>query len=321
MRNSKLGYSRSHSRSHSPTLQRHEHIYHSPKRVQKSPVCNNSKSAKHSSHDIRRSTSPYYSRSSRKSSHVKPKYSRSPIKNFHTHSRSSSPKDTRSSRKRFDSDSPEKHRSVSKRKKITKSPGVQYNSKVKLSETSLFAELVRDRQMRELAMKRLTQVNPKIADPNEIVEIHDDSENEQTITKVQNTDNKIKKNSLFGDVSSCVAADTSKQINQTSVPVVEGSYKKLFLSSDSHIAPKILGKNQSPFISKVQSIENEIENSLEPLNQDKIPPDLENKHLPKMEQPSPQMYPDHNDVSSESDNKCLKKKIKDLPLPPGKNLF
>lgn len=311
VRSLKVGYSRSHSRSHSPNLQRHhEHIYHSPKRVQKSPIRNTSKSAKHSSHDIPRSTSPYNSRSSRKSSHVRPKYSRSPIKNIHIHSRSSSPKDTRTSRKHSDSDSPEKHTSVSKRKKITKSPGKQHNSKVKLSESSLFAELVRDRQMRELAMKRLTQVNPKVVDQNEVVEIHDDSDNEQTKTKVGDVDSKV------GDVSLCI--DSSEKTNQTSVSEVETSNIKPYLSSNSDIAPKISEENLSPSISKEEFIENGIENFLEPFNQDKTPSDIEDKHLTKMELPSPHMYSDHNDVSPDSEIKCFKKSIKDLPLPPGK---
>lgn len=312
-----MGYSRSHSRSHSPNLQRHhEHIYHSPKRVQKSPLRNTSKSAKHSFHDIPRSTSPYSSRSSRKSSHVRPKYSRSPIKNIHIHSRSSSPKDTRISRKHSDSDSSEKHISVSKRKKIPKSPGKQHNSKVKLSESSLFAELVRDRQMRELAMKRLTQVNPKVVDQNEVVEIHDDSDNEQTKTKVDDVDSKVKKNSLFGDVSSCV--DSSEKKNQISISEVETSNIKPYLSANSDIASKISEENQSPSVSKEEFIENGIEQFLEPFNQDKTPSDIEDKLLTKMELPSPPMYSDHNDVSPDSEIKCFKKSIKDLPLPPGK---
>lgn len=333
MRSSKTAYSR--SRSHSPHQLRHDHahIHHSPKRMLKSPTRTTSKSLKqHTSHVQR--VSPHNSHISKKSSHVRQKYSRSP-KNINTQrspSKSLSPvpaKDSRTTKKHSDSDSPGCYSSVSKRKKPTRSPAKQYNPKVRLSETSLFAELVRDRQMRELAMKCLTQVNTKSVVENEIVEIHDDSENEQNNHKLSNSDTKLHTINLGDDVDSCVIVEISENKIQTSKSELGILNVKSGTSLDS--VPKMSVENQSPSISRVDIVENGIEHSLEQL--EPIPtlspkqtsPDnemksevIENKDLTKMSLPLPPIYPEHDQISSDSEIKSSKKSIKDLPLPPGK---
>jgi len=324
VRSSKIRYSRSHSRSHSnsPHTQRHDHLYNSPKRGQKSPQRITSKSSKHTSRDIPILPSHHNSRSSRKSSHSRPKYSRSPSKNVHTHSKSPSPaKDTRISKKHSDCDSPEGHISVSKKKRPTKSPAKQYNSKVKLSETSLFAELVRDRQMRELAMKCLTQINTKTVDENEVVEIHDDSDNEQNNTKIDDSNT----NSVIDDVDSCIIVDITENISK---PEVEISNMKSVTSSMPDMTSKHSEEYPVISIPEVEIIENGIEHSLEPIStlspsDNTVPEIIENKDLTKMALPLPPEYPEHNELSPDSEIKCSKKSIKDLPLPPGKifNLF
>lgn len=301
---------------------KHDHVYHSPKRGQKSPQ-RTSKSSKYSSH-APRLTSPHNSRSTRKSSHARPKYSRSPPKSVHPKSRSSSPaKDSKATKKLSDSDSPG-YSSVSKRKKSTKSPVKQYNPKVKLSETSLFAELVKDRQRRELAMKCLTQINTKPIDENEVVEIHDDSDTEQNNSKIVEPNTKPSKNS--GDVvDSCVIVDITEKNGQISKPEVEIPCIKLVSSSILDIKPKISEENQSPIVTNEEIIENGIEHSLEnrqPLTpSDKVKPEIiENKDFTKMPLPLPPSYPVHEEMSPDSEFKSSKKSIKDLPLPPGEFL-
>lgn len=315
--------SRSRSRSHSPHLLRHDHGYHSPKRGQKSPPRTTSKSSKYSSH-VPRLTSPHNSRSTRKSSHARPKYSRSPPKSAHPKSRSSSPsKDSKNTKKLSDSDSPGCYSSASKRKKSTKSPVKQYNPKVKLSETSLFAELVKDRQRRELAMKCLTQISTKPIDENEVVEIHDDSDTEQNNSKVVESNIKPSKNS--GEVESCVTADVSEKNGQISKPEIEASNIKSISSSILDTKSKILEESQSPIVSKEEIIENGIEHSVEQklllTPPEKIKPEvIENRDFTKMPLPLPPTYPLHDEMSPDSEIKCSKKSIKDLPLPPGKFL-
>lgn len=318
MRSSKIGYSHSRSHSHSPHLLKHDHVYHSPKRTQKSPSRTTSKSSKHASH-VPRAVSPHISRSSRKSNHVRPKYSRSPSKTIQTQSRSSSPvKDLRSTRKHSDSDSPPGcHSSISKKKKPTKSPAKQYNSKVKLSETSLFAELVRDRQMRELAMKCLT--GTKNMDENEVVEIHDDSDNEQNDIKIDDTNIKLHKNSVNHDDNPCEIINISQNQSETSKLEVDApneNVSSIILDS----TPKTPTENLSPPVSKV---ENGVEHSLEPMSlltspNNTKPEVIETKDLIKMSLPLPPIYPDDNTLSPDSEMKGSKRSIKDLPLPPGK---
>lgn len=308
--------------SHSPRSVRPEHAYHSPKRGQKSPSRISSKSSKHISH-VPANVSPHNSRSSRKSSNrSRPKYSRSPPKNFHSRSGSSSPiKDSRFSKKYSDSDSPDRY---SKRKKSAKSPMKQFNSKVKLSETSLFAELVKDRQMRELAMKRLTQINTKNSDENEIVEIHDDSDTEQNSSKIENLNAKAPKNDVRDDVDSCIIIDHLENSIQSSKRVGEISKVK----SITDMAPKISNeKIQSPSVSKVdESIENGIEHSLESISSltPKLTPTEDrfeiNESIDLTKLPMPPVLSEDYLTSPDSEIKCTKKSIKDLPLPPGKFL-
>lgn len=345
MKSSRTGYSQSHShsrshsrsRSHSPHQPRHDHhhAHHSPKRGQKSPPrTTTSKSSKHTSH-IPRTASPHNSRSSRKSSHNQPKYSRSPSKNIRTQSKSSSPvKDSKTTKKHSDSDSPGCYSSVSKKKKSTKSPAKQYNSKVKLSETSLFAELVKDRQMRELAMKCLTQISTKTVDENDVVEIQDDSENEQNSSKTNDINTKLNKTNANDDVDSCVIVEMSENISQTTKPDVETSDVKSVTSPISEMTtniPVIPLISQSPSIAKVEEIiENGVEHSVE-LKEPKVtltpkitPPEkkvevIENKDLSKM--PLPPVFSILNETSPDSDFKSSKKSFKDLPLPPGKFFF
>jgi len=345
VKSSKAGYSQSHSHScshsrshsHSPHQPRHDHhhVHHSPKRGQKSPPrTTTTKSLKHTSH-IPRTASPHNSRSSRKSTHNQPKYSRSPSKNIRTKSKSSSPvKDSKTTKKHSDSDSPGCYSSVSKKKKSTKSPAKQYNSKVKLSETSLFAELVKDRQMRELAMKCLTQVSSKTVDENDVVEIHDDSENEQNSSKTNDINTKLNKINANDDVDSCVIVEMSENISQITKPDVETSDVKSVTSPISEMTtniPVISLKSQSPSITKVEEIiENGIEHSVEP-KEPKVtltpkinPPEkkvevIENKDLSKM--PLPPVFSILNETSPDSELKSSKKSFKDLPLPPGKFFF
>lgn len=328
MRSSKQGYSRSrsHTRSRSHSPHEHHHVHHSPKRSQKSPLRTTSKSSKHTPH-VPRAVSPHSSRSSRKSNYVRPpKYSRSPSKNIRTKSKSISPvkdskKDSKTTKKNSDSDSPGCS-SVTKKKKPTKSPAKQYNSKVKVSETSLFAELVKDRQMRELAMKCLTQISTKTVDKNEVVEIHDDnSDYEQNNSKINDSNTKLQKNDVKDDVDSCVIEMSE---NKTSKPEIETSNVKFVTSSKTDITPKIpmiSQKRHSPSITKV--VANGIEHSLEP-TLSLTPPEkksavIENKDLVKL--PPPPVFSILNDISPDSEFKSSKKSIKDLPLPPGKFLF
>jgi len=284
-----MEYSRSRSRSHSPHL-KHDNIYLSPKRVQKTPPrTTTAKSSKHAFH-VTRAESPHNSRSSKKSSR-RSKYSHSPSRNIYPRSRSSSPvKDSRSNTKNV-GDSPGYHSSVSKRKKPKSSPN-NYNSKVKLSETSLFAELVKDRQMRELAMKCLTQINTKFDDDNEVVEIIDDSDNGSN-TKTQT-------------------------INDVKINVSEDKCELLKPKNDtpnftSELIPTIL-ENQNPSVSKIDVIENGIEHSLESISVTPL-------ETTKIVLPLPPIFTDNNQISPDSEIKCLKKSIKDLPLPPGKFFF
>lgn len=344
MKSCKAGYSQSHShsrshsrsRSHSPHPPRydHHHAHHSPKRGQKSPPRTTTlKSSKHTSH-IPRTASPHNARSSRKSSHNRPKYSHSPSKNICTQSKSSSPlKVSKTTKKHSDSDSPGCYSSVSKKKKSTKSPAKQYNSKVKLSETSLFAELVRDRQMRELAMRCLTQISSKTVNENDVVEIQDDSDNEQNGSKTNDINTKLNKINANDDVDSCVIVEMSENISQTSKPDVETSNVKLVTSPITEMTSNIQEislKSQSPSITKVEVLENGIEYSVEPkeskvsLTPKITPPEkkaelIENKDLSKM--PLPPVFSILDEMSPDSELKTSKKSFKDLPLPPGKFFF
>lgn len=330
VRRSSRGYSRSRSRSrshsHSPHLPRHDHVYHSPKRAQKSPPRITSKSTKHASH-VSRVASPHNTRSLKKSSHTRPKYSRSPSKNIHNHSRSSSPVKDQKIAKKPDIDSlPEGYSSVSKKKKETRSPAKQYNPKVKLSETSLFAELVRDRQMRELAMKCLTQINTKVVNENEVVEIHDDSDNEQNNTNIKDLSTDLL-NSVGDAIDSCILVDNNEKISPTSKSEFEASNIKSVTPSISDMAPKVSIENPSPSISKEECLINGVDNFLEPIPSPSIitPPDqimqevIENiESIPKGPLPLPPVY---DELSPDSESKSSRKGIKDLPFPPGELVF
>lgn len=333
MRRTSKGYSRSRSRSysHSPHLSKHDHVYHSPKRGQKSPPRTASKTSKYTSH-VSRVVSPHNPRSSKKSSHTRPKYSRSP-KNIHNHSRSSSPvKDPKTAKKHSDSNSPESYSSVSKKKKETKSPAKQFNNKVKLSDTSLFAELVKDRQMRELAMKCLSQVKTKTIVEGEVVEVPDDSDNEHKNKNKNIKDSNIKViNSICDDVDSCKVVETYEKINQNSKSEFETSNIKSVTSSILDIAPTISVENQSPSVSKEEFLINGEDNFLEPIPiltpiitspEKKIPEVIENKEpITKLPLPMPPTYPILDELSPDSEFKSSRKSIKDLPLPPGEFVY
>jgi len=260
-------HSRTCSKSHSPHSPKHDNVYLSPKRLQKSPLRTTSK---HSFHTTR-AVSPHNVRSSKKSSR-KSKYT-------HTRSRSSSPvKDSRSNMKNTSSG---RHSTVSKRKKSSKKSPNHYNFKV--SDTSLFAELVKDRQMRELAMKRLTQKNIKPIDQNEIVEINDsDTEQQELLTTSVSIENK------------------SEPKNVSTI-----------ISSGPDDMPKIL-ENQIP--SKMENIKNGNDHSLEPISLTPEPP-IKDFSKPKL--PLPPTYPGDNQISPNSEVKCSRRSIRDLPLPPG----
>lgn len=172
--------------------------------------------------------------------------------------------------------------------------------------------------MRSLAMKCLKTIDPKAIDENEIVEIHDDSDNEQII-EIIDSNPKSQKTSSSDNVDSCVIVDNYENISQPLKPEVETCSTKSIkpapdilqnISIESHVAS-----------TKEEIITNGIEHSLESTsspNIDNIKPEiLENKDLTKMRLPYPPSYPEH-DISPESEVKCYKKKIKDLPLPPGK---
>lgn len=331
-RSSKMAVSRSRSRSrstHSPHQQRHDHVYHSPRRGQKSPLRTSSKVSKYMSHTPKL-VSPHNSRSSRKSSHVRAKYSRSPpTKRNRTRSRSFSPiKDSRFTKKQSVSSDCEP--GSYKKKNIIKSPTRQYKTKSKLSETSLFAELVKDRQMRELAMKRLTQINSKKIDDDEVVEIHDDSDNEQNtqLTEPSQINTKSPKETLKAEVYSCPVSEIAENKSKTCKPhsqttfVINKDLVKLNI-------PLKLKENLNPSVSKVQIIENGIESkvqliSLEKSNttpSDKTKPDdvFETKSLTKL--PLPPVFQTQIEMSPETEIKSSKKGIRDLPLPPGKFFF
>lgn len=155
---------------------------------------------------------------------------------------------------------------------------------MKLSETSLFAELVKDRQRRELAMKCLnTQKNNTKMDDNEIVEILD-SDNDQNNTKKTT---KMSLNHIQDDVDSSLTVEIVENKNQTSKLEVE--------SSLSNIKPII----ESPIVFKDENI---IKTNL-----------TENKHCNTLSS----NYSPYKETSPDSENKILKKSIKDLPLPPG----
>lgn len=231
-------------------------------------------------------------------------------------------KDSRTTKKYSEHDSPGSHASASKRRKATKSPPKQYNSKMKLSETSLFAELVKDRQMRELAMKCLTQINTKTVDENEIVEIHDDSDSEQNNSKEEDSNSKLLDSSLNDDVDSCVIIDILENKCQTSELDNEVPNIKLVTSSISDMAPKIVEQNPTKEfqnenlpVSNEEIVENGVEHPVESITLEKTVPEVETKDLTKM--PLPPVYPEYN-VSPDSDLKCSRRSIKDLPLPPGK---
>ncbi|VVC34564.1 Hypothetical protein CINCED_3A014986 [Cinara cedri] len=324
-RSSKVAISRSRSRSksiHSPHQQRYDHAYHSPRRGQKSPPRTSSKVSKHTYH-APRLVSPYNSRSSRKSSHIRARYSRSPTtKKNRTHSKSSSPvKDTRFTNKQ--SVSSDCEIGIYKKKKPTKSPPRQYKTKPKLSETSLFAELVKDRQMRELAMKRLTQINPKI-DENEVVEIHDDSDYEQNtkLAEPSQLNSKSPKEVLKDDVDSCEVPKITENTIKTSKPQSESS----IIINNSVKSNKLkLKDNLNPSVSKNQMIENGIEPIVEAISLDKsnttssdktkLDEVVGTKDLSKM--PLPPVFPTQIEIFLETDTKSSKKSIRDLPLPPG----
>lgn len=326
------GYSRSRSpsHSHSPHSQRHDYVHHSPKRGPKSPLRTTSKSSKHTSH-VSRVVSPHNSRLLKKSSHTRPKHSRSPSKYIHNSSRSSSPiKDSRTAKKNSSSVSPESCSSVSKKKKETKSPEKQYIPKVKLSETSLFAELVKDRQKRELAMKCLTQKNTKDIDENEVVEIHDSDDNEQNNSDEKDLNTRLL-NSISDAVDSCTVVENCENNSQNSKPELEASGIKSVTSSISDIARTISVDNQSPSLSKEEFQINGVDNFVEPIPPSSpiispliSPPDLSmleeiqmREPITKLALPMPPDYPMLNELSPESNFKSTRKSIKDLPLPPG----
>ncbi|XP_075237896.1 cyclin-dependent kinase 12 isoform X3 [Lycorma delicatula] len=114
--------------------------------------------------------------------------SRSPVRNtWRRSSRSRSPllpsskRYSRSHSSDYGSRRPAKKRSRSRSPRSrSRSPGSlqrvrEISAKVKMSETSLFAELVKDRNMRELAMKRLAALKEKEDDVVEVVESNSDN--------------------------------------------------------------------------------------------------------------------------------------------------
>lgn len=160
----------------------------------------------------------------------------------------------------------------------------------------------------------------KNIDENEVVEIHDDSDNEQNDIKIDDINIKLPKNNINLDDNSCMIIDISQNQSETSNIEIDTPNVKSFSSSISDMAPKVLIENHSPSISKV---ENGVEHSLEPVplltspNNTK-PEVIETKDLIKMALPLPPIYPDDNTMSPDSEIKSSKKSIKDLPLPPGK---
>jgi len=174
--------------------------------------------------------------------------------------------------------------------------------------------------MRELAMKCLTQISTKTVDENEVVEIHDDSDNEQNSSKTVDLSTKLHKINAKNDIDTCVMVENN---SQTSKPDIEISNIKSVTSPIIEITPKnqaVPLKSQSPSITKIEIIENGIEHSLESIVSI-TPPEkkievIENKDLSKM--PLPPVFPTLDETSPDSEIKSSKKSIKDLPLPPGK---
>lgn len=271
-----------------------------------------------------RPVSPHNSRSSRKSSHVRGRHSRSPPKKRNrSRSRSFSP--VKDSRKKQSIGSDCESGNYKKKKSI-RSPLRQYKTKSKLSETSLFAELVKDRQMRELAMKRLTQINSKKIDENEVVEIHD-SDDEQSVQIIEaNQPTKSPK----ADVDSCkvskLAENTPKISKPQSGTTSTSNINKGCVNSNTSTQLK---ENLNSSVSKVQMIENGTETKVENVLLNKpntIPSDItkpnevvETKDLTKL--PLPPIIPMQSEILPQTEIKSLKKSIRDLPLPPGKFFF
>lgn len=160
----------------------------------------------------------------------------------------------------------------------------------------------------------------KNIDENEVVEIQDDSNNEQKDIKIDDISVKLHENIVSLDDNPCTIIDVSQNQSETSNLEIDTPDVKSFSSSISDMAPKVLIENHSPSISIV---ENGIEHSLEPMSLSTSPNNtkqevIETKDLFKMALPLPPIYPDDNTMSPDSEIKSSKKIIKDLPLPPGK---
>ncbi|XP_050530354.1 cyclin-dependent kinase 12-like isoform X2 [Daktulosphaira vitifoliae] len=321
----------SRSRSNSPNILRHEHNdYHSPKRALKSPSHTYLKSSKHMSytsmlspHHNSSATSPHRSRSSRKCT-KRPcsKYSRSPSKNVYSRSGSHTPtKETKN--RHSDSDSPGSYSSTAKRKRPTKSPTKQLKPKIKMSETSLFAELVKDRKMREIAMKCLTQMGNKNNDDHEVVEIQDDSDPEQNIiieAKINSSNLKPHTNNGNDDIDSSTKFDGSENIKKHNNSESDMCTMKANNIPISDIIPNISSKNDiGPTLNHVENgTEYFSESTL--LESPKLSPNekktIQNDNFDVLKMPMPPIVV-QNHISPDSELKYSKKSIKDLPLPPG----
>ncbi|XP_050439240.1 cyclin-dependent kinase 12-like [Adelges cooleyi] len=322
LRSSKL----SRSRSHSPHIRHDHNDYHSPKHCQKSPARIHLKSSsKHTSypsilspHHNSSASSPHRSRSSRKpSNRSSSKYFRSPTKNVRSRSRSLTP-NKESRNRNSDSDSLENYSSASKGKRLNKSPSKQFKPKIKMSETSLFAELVKDRKRQELVMKRLTQISNKTGDDVEVVEIHDDSETEQKDSEIYNLNSKSCKSNGNDDIDSSVLGNVSENTVQPSNSEPE------ITSVKTNNIPTSKDPNNVIFSPTVENKENGVQQSQESIssNSSKLSPldkniTVQNDNLDILKVPMPPIADLQNHVSPDSEIKFSRKSIKDLPLPPG----
>lgn len=173
--------------------------------------------------------------------------------------------------------------------------------------------------MRQLAIKCLKQINHKTIDENEIVEIPDDSDNDQII-EINDSNTKSQKTSSSDYVDSCVIVDNIENISQPLRLEVETCSSKSIMSAPE-ILPNISLESQVASTKEdiiTNGVEHSLESTLSPILDNIKPEILENKDLTKMHLPYPPSFPEHDDISPESEIKCYKKKIKDLPLPPGK---
>lgn len=175
----------------------------------------------------RKITSRSRSRSRRRSR--SPKKSRSPSKTHKT-TRKHKSKSPRPSR----IPSPSPHRSRARSPTSIAARNLRVHAKI--SETSLFAELVKDRNMRELALKKLQAAKEKAISQDEvqIIEGSDDKETSNTSSEHKISNDMKETTSSENKTSNISLIEDGANIDVVDIPVPSASTTSLGITEDSN---------------------------------------------------------------------------------------